>query len=116
VELLCEAGRKTALSVMGAVSENVGVVSENVEAVSENVGAVPTHVFTACVTKVPNVDPLSSAGMQPVSCDMGAVSCDVGASSCYVLSIELNASPREGFSYYIDLVQLITWLSLCTAN
>jgi hypothetical protein len=32
------------------------------------------------------------------------------------MSIELNASPREGFSYYIDFVQLITWLSLCTAN
>jgi hypothetical protein len=79
VELLCEAGRKTALSEMGAVSENVG-------AVSENVGAAPAHVFTACVTKVPNVDPLSSAGMQTVSCDMGAVSCDVGASSCYVSS------------------------------
>jgi hypothetical protein len=24
------------------------------------------------------------------------------------VSIELNASPREGFSYYIDFVQLIT--------
>jgi hypothetical protein len=77
VELLCEAGRKTALSEMGAVSENVG-------AVAENVGVAPAHVFTACVTKVPNVDPLSSAGMQTVSCDMGAVSCDVGAFSCYV--------------------------------
>jgi hypothetical protein len=32
------------------------------------------------------------------------------------LSIELNTSPHEGFSYYIDFVQLITWLSLCTAN
>jgi hypothetical protein len=32
------------------------------------------------------------------------------------MSIELNTSPREGFSYYIDFVQLITWLSLCTAN
>jgi hypothetical protein len=72
VELLCEAGRKTALSEVGAVFENVR--------------AAPTHVFPACVTKVPNVDPLSSAGMQTVSCDMGAVSCDVGASSCYVPS------------------------------
>jgi hypothetical protein len=26
----------------------------------------------------------------------------------WFLSIELNSSPREGFSYYIDFVQLIT--------